>query len=191
MPSPKRFTYAPSPVPTGIDMRLLDWLRREFQAVARGLQTIAETTVRYAYGHMVSASAQAIADITATWQQITQYGSTDGIPVGVIMDPVAGTFAVERAGTYVIEFYGILEHNEAQAERLLDLRIYDSTTGQGLTTGLPISVARSVTLSNVSGQAELQLAGRADVLWFEINSPDGFTGCSWQAKSLSVWSIGP
>ena len=191
MPSQKRFTYAPSPVPTGIDLRLLDWLRREFHAVARGLQTIAETTVHYAYGHMVSASAQAIADITAAWQQITQYGSTDGIPVGVIMDPVAGTFAVERAGTYVIEFQGILEHNEAQAERLLDLRIYDSTTGQGLTTGLPISVARSVTLSNISAQAELQLAGYANVLWFEISSPDTFTGCSWQAKALTVWSIGP
>jgi hypothetical protein len=124
MPSDKRYTYAPSPVPTSIDLRLLDWLRREFQAVARGLQTIVETTVRYAYGHMVSASAQAIADITAT-------------------------------------------------------------------QGLPISVARSVTLSNVNGQAELQLAGRADVLWFEISSTDSFTGCSWQAKSLTVWSIGP
>jgi len=191
MPSDKRLTYSPSPVPTGIDLRLLDWLRREFQAVYRGIQTLAETTVRYAYGHMVSASAQAIADITATWQKITQYGSTDGVPVGVTLDPMAGTFSVDRPGTYVIEFYGILEHNEAQAERVLHLRIYDSTTGEGLTTGLPISVARSVTLSNVSGQAELQLAGRADVLWFEISSTDSFTGCSWQAKSLTVWSIGP
>lgn len=33
----KRFWYAPSPVPTEVSIRLLDWLRREFAAVKSGL----------------------------------------------------------------------------------------------------------------------------------------------------------
>ena len=33
----KRIWYTPSPVPTEINVRLLDWLRREFQAVKAGI----------------------------------------------------------------------------------------------------------------------------------------------------------
>lgn len=33
----KRIWYTPSPVPTEVGFRLLDWLRREFQAVKAGI----------------------------------------------------------------------------------------------------------------------------------------------------------
>ena len=37
MPTPRQLIYSPSPVPTSIDLRLLDWLRREFHSIRDAL----------------------------------------------------------------------------------------------------------------------------------------------------------
>jgi hypothetical protein len=131
----KRQYYIPSPVGIGASgAALLDFLRREFQSVYRGIVPWLQQKVTARYGQMSSETADPIADLGTTWQTVTDY---DGVVFaeGIEFDPVAGTVTFSSTGVYVISCLFVLTHNEAGTDRTLNVRAVNLDTG-GVTSGV-------------------------------------------------------
>jgi hypothetical protein len=191
MPLDKRYRYQPSAVPTGITVALLDWLRREFQALSRALDQVIEEKVAVGYGNMGTYVDQAIANISATWQTITQYGVDPVTGGGVVLDPVAGTFVVSRSGAYTLAIGVSVTHNESGSDREMELRLYNVTDAVPMLAGGSFFTSKNTAGTSLGLSLIFSGAVAGKKYAVQIGSAaDTYTTCAITGKRLSISGVG-
>ena len=155
---------------------------------------VAQAT-RALYGGMYMAAASVGGpDIDPIYQTITQF-DTEAPPsggVGVAVNTTTGEFTVLPGNVYLVSVSITLEHNEVNAGRETNLRVYNVTTGAPIpSTSVPIFVGRNQGGFNfgVTFMFEAPQANTPTVARLEIGGGDIFTLVTWRGLDLSLRAI--
>ena len=133
--------------------------------------------VKAGYGGMAKTVNQTVANLGAGWQTIETYTTErPAIPVGVVVDLVAGSLKVTEIGVYQITVSLALVFVEVNNARTYNLRVYDLTAGIPLGDTVPVAVGRNTAGSNVSATVIVQANATSNQLVIQMGGGDAFTG---------------
>ena len=126
--------FVPENPPSDESPPLIRYLRAQFQAIERALNTLAVDTLRLfvakGYGGVVNAASAPGADIGLAFQVITVMDT--GVisePVDVTQDLAGSAITIDRAGVWNINVQVTFEHDEINAGRETHIQLYDNTGG--------------------------------------------------------------
>ena len=142
-------------------------------------------------GAMSLRTPEAGASITGTFQAIDHYDTVDIPGVLCTLDDAAGTITFDNAGIWLVLFSFNISHNEDNAGREIDVRLFevtDSVPGQSE----PIAIARNQPGTNysVSILVEITSDNVGDLFRFEIGGGDTLTTVTWNSVSLDASYMG-
>jgi len=196
MPSDKSYRYAPTAVPAEIGIGLLDWLRREFRLIANALQllweqitTLSETKTLAQYGGMGTSTSNAVTDLGAGWQDVTSFGAVTA-QRGIVTDAAQGRFTIPKNGDFLLQFTGVLLHNELNAGRSFTFRVYNYTTGAA-GAGILVPTGRDTIATVVIAFMTSPVSVDNAQIGFQIGGGDVYTGVSWGAKTALMQRLDP
>ena len=142
-------------------------------------------------GMNLAAPPAADADIGISWSPVDMFDNIYLPGFGITFDTVAGSFAFDSTGVYVLSLQASLSHNSDNAGRTTNIRMFDITSAVPLGTVFPIGIGRNVTDTTISLSLAfvIAFADIGDLFRIEIGGGDTLTAVSWSALSLTTWAI--
>lgn len=140
-------------------------------------------------GGMELLAGVAGADITATWQPLTQFDTITVPATNLTLNPSAGTFTVNEAGTWQLALNMFFTHNEINAGREFFVRLIDIVTSNQVVL-FGVGVGRNVGTSNVSGtRTGTVTVGVGNPFRFEIGGGSTFSTVFYEAMSFTALKV--
>jgi len=151
-----------------------------------------EHSVSAAYGGVRIITPWAAADINATWQTVAFDQEMVTIPRGIIQDIVNEGLGLVFAGVYNFSANLDVKHNEVNAGRVMQVRLFNPATGIGGTT-INFGTGRNTSHTNISFSGallELLSSETGNTLQIQISSStDSYSAVSVETGFMSAHMV--
>ena len=163
MAETSRYVFAPLPKDTPESNDALRRISVNLQNLSTRLEEFIEFAMEFfsfaAYGGMRMSASTAFPDLGAAWQDVTVYDTEIVPPRGMTFDPATDRFSFTYPGVYLLATSFTFTHDELNAGRETNTRIYDHTNASGLASS-PIGTGRNTHVSSYANTGVLLIHQR-------------------------------
>ena len=136
-------------------------------------------------GEMELTAPSAGADIGLAYQPVDQFDSVS-IPGQGITLATDGTFTFQQNGIWDIRLQLNISHNESNASRETNIRLYDVTGAAEIgSAAIPIARNQPGTATSISLRANIPSSGLGNTYRFEIGGGDTLSAVLWNVLNLA------
>lgn len=133
----------------------------------------------------------AFSDLGAGW--LTLLFTADRVtPLGIVTNYTNNTFLFEFLGVYNFTYSGSFTHNELNAGRTTNLRVWNVDDAVQIGTDATIATARNIGATDFSFSLIFEVTDQIvdKEIRLEIGGGDTYTTVSFVNSNLDLWSIG-
>lgn len=133
----------------------------------------------------------AFPDLGATFQTLL-FTSDRVTPLGIVTNYTNNTFLFEFVGVYNFTYSGSFTHNELNAGRTTNLRVWNVDDGAQIGTDATIATARNIGATDFSFSLIFEVTDQTvdKEIRLEIGGGSTYTTVSFVNSNLDLWSIG-
>ncbi len=182
----------------------LDWydpdehrrkLAEELNITSAQLQDLVDFTRAHVsvaiYGGMRTSGTSANYSLGAGYTKYTDFNTVSVTPKGTTFNTTTDTFQINANGIYVIFIGFAFEHNEQNAGRKFNVRLFNETDSAAIGSPITVGVGRNTPATNFGYQflTSLTDGNEDDDIAVQLGGADSITG-TFNSFELSVYSVG-
>ncbi len=143
------------------------------------------------YGGMRTSGTSASYSLGAGYTKYTDFDTISVTPKGTTFNTTTDTFQINANGIYVIFIGFAFEHNETNAGRKFNVRLFNETDSVQIGNPIAVGVGRNTPATNFGYQflTSLTDANEDDNIAVQLGGGDSING-TFDSFELSVYSIG-
>jgi hypothetical protein len=145
-----------------------------------------------AYGGMRLDGIRAGADLGAAWQTLEFNALSVENPRNVTANLIDNTLSFDSEGVYSIAISLGLTHDEINAGRLFQLRLFSVTDAVQVTEAVSVPTGRNVSATTFSIVLLIRIEPVEvnDQIRLEVGNGDAYSSVVWETSDFNVWSVG-
>ncbi len=143
------------------------------------------------YGSMYTSTTSGIYSLGAGWTQYTDFDTKAVTDKGTTFNTTTDSFQVNANGIYMFYFGFSFQHDELNAGRTFDVRLFNNTDSVAVGAPITVGVGRNTPATNFSYQFMFETTQdiEDDDLIVQLGNGDSITG-TFDDFDIGVYSIG-